>query len=284
LGKRLVFLNGLEKEAEVHIANFSQHENTVLISDGKTNKTVSIHPMKRYECTITASFFQIYSQSNEIFAIAIIKDNGVPKYEVTPIHISPTFTADKIKRQSEYKEYNPRFTGWWRRIYSSYAFIMAGKCPMMAKYHWEVFKAVLYDMYWRSKEHVCPETSLGDGNAHHGCPGHPGNSHGTGMAIDVNYYTMGPNNHTQYVPPGETKTKIWSANNELINFDTGRNRVFCQSLHEVFPDVRIIMDRRIKAVVAPDLKYVQGDRPMHRNHHIHMHVSLGEKIKGGSLL
>jgi len=36
------------------------------------------------------------------------------------------------------------------------------------------------------------------------------------------------------------------------------------------------MDKRIKAKCANDLYYVKGNEPKKWNHHIHMHLELGE--------
>ena len=92
----------------------------------------------------------------------------------------------------------------------------------------------------------------------------------------MNYFTTGPTNHTQYLPPGEERTEIWDGD-QLINFDTERNRLFAILLKEAFPRTRILVDERLKAVFARNLDWVVGNDPYQWNHHIHMHVNLGRK-------
>jgi len=76
------------------------------------------------------------------------------------------------------------------------------------------------------------------------------------------------------VPRGETRTEIWDGE-RLMNFDAKRNRLFMKLLRDAFPYVTVLMDKRIKAVCAPDLRWVYGNAPKKWNHHLHMHVELG---------
>jgi hypothetical protein len=122
------------------------------------------------------------------------------------------------------------------------------------------------------------------------CPGHPVGSHINGVAADFHYFTLGSTNHTQDDPDGNGKiiqiwTDITNPSSTLTDmFDRERNTEFALMLKKVFPDIMLIMDERIKNVLATTAwkmygdsarniinAAIQGDTPMHMNHHTHMH-------------
>lgn len=149
---------------------------------------------------------------------------------------------------------------------------------MMGKYHWKLFRQVLREMYYRHLSSGDPRTVIGDMNASPDCDGHPSGSHSTGYSIDICYFTTAQNNFTQncYTPHGEKTTRLWDSEDKLINFDKDRNREFVLLVRQAFPSAQILVDERLKSRFAPDLDWVYGNAPRKWNHHLHMHIFLGE--------
>jgi len=175
-------------------------------------------------------------------------------------------------------EYNVYDRTYWTCVQPDYFYILAGKCQMMGKYHWKLFRQVLREMYYRYPNAGDSRAVIGDMNAYPDCSGHPVGSHSTGYSVDVCYFTTTKNNFTQsgYTPIGEKTTPLWDEEDELINFDTERNRKFVLLIRQAFPHVRVLVDKRLKAVFASDLDWVWGGKPRKWNHHLHMHIELGK--------
>jgi hypothetical protein len=121
-----------------------------------------------------------------------------------------------------------------------------------------------------------------------GCDGHPGSSHAGLRTMDVDYYTLGESNVTQYKPECAEKTRIWSDFYKLINFDWERNYIFWKRIKEAFPNAKVNTDKRILSYMKEKvrkkygadsvhklIRFVYGDGENQYNHHIHAHIYLG---------
>lgn len=132
-----------------------------------------------------------------------------------------------------------------------------------------------------------------------GCPHHPVGSHSTLYSLDVNYYTIGHSNTTQYRPGTETDdinmiTKIWEKMGRVLIpgvFDWERNFVFFYRLKQIFPRCTVSINSVLKEVIMDKLKikcnlrmlpkadrFISSTVGMTFNHHVHAHINLGNEI------
>jgi hypothetical protein len=114
------------------------------------------------------------------------------------------------------------------------------------------------------------------------CAGNPAHTY-RGDTFDLNYFTLGDTNHSQWPAP---LVEIWkdraSTESEISPlFDAARNIAFFIMLKKVFPRAAVIVDTRIKKAMIYSsynkediaaLSYLSEDSPMNMNHHTHIHI------------
>jgi len=129
------------------------------------------------------------------------------------------------------------------------------------------------------------------------CPNHETHSCWPPLCLDIQYFTHGENNHTQW--PGPV-VPIWTDGNLNENFDVERNTILVKLLYDCFSDVGrstwILMHSKIKAALIakaqewwPDKRrgpfnilgewrQVQAAIQDHNslNHDLHMHTVMAK--------
>ena len=165
-------------------------------------------------------------------------------------------------------------------------------------------------IYYRHPEAQDRRLSIGDACPMVGsCEGHPGNSHSGLMTFDMNYYTHGPSNTTQYSAgsPGDVENEhvwIWErglgwTDGGLLTdvFDWQRNYEFWCLVKRFYPSARIMISSSIydyvRYMVAKTYgsgladkftKMISQTKNGSYNHHIHAHIDLwGDPDMGASV-
>ncbi|MBN1840803.1 MAG: hypothetical protein JW883_00775, partial [Deltaproteobacteria bacterium] len=131
------------------------------------------------------------------------------------------------------------------------------ECSKLWVDYWKIVELVAQAVYYAFPDRVDRRLSIGDATCTDGmCPDHPEGSHGPWPVnkLDLNYYTFGPNNTTQYRPggagdPENVVTDLWNLPGGFFGiedlktdvFDWERNYACWRMIREAFPAARIMI-------------------------------------------
>lgn len=130
-------------------------------------------------------------------------------------------------------------------------------------------------------------TYLAAGSKTGNCPDHPTHAGFPPGCIDIQYYTFGQSNYTQW---GTPKSEIWDGAGELrANFDVARNAYLIKAISEAWPGLKqVLCHSKIKAaLVGHDAsldKVIQADDTPSYNHNTHMHIQLSGEVNKGMVI
>jgi len=176
------------------------------------------------------------------------------------------------------------FYNYWGKCSSSFYNVKRGT------------EIVAQSIYYDFPEAFDRKLSIGDACPIFGnCSGHPGNSHGTNLSFDLNYYVIGDYNTTQYrdsrFRPEGNFVHIWKNNKEgteLIPgvFDVERNFLFAARMKQIFPERIMFTNDVLHAEILTklDKKYSREEMNLYWkgmstnagtqwNHHTHYHFT-----------
>ena len=166
----------------------------------------------------------------------------------------------------------------------------------------KVMEVIFESIYHQFPDRPDRRASIGDNCPRSGsCSGHPLGTHSNCLTLDMNYFTHGPNNTTQYRPgtkddPIHNVTRVWDGNHNLKKdvFDWERNYILFKRILEVMGNSagkQIIINSVMKYYIYTEvmIKYgyglaqdfntnVGGDSSWNLNHQTHAHINLGNNL------